>query len=408
MTQLNVYAAAGRDTSVVLADLASQFMNDVARARMVFAFYGCEHDDRLIHDFLGTHFLHSAVLGGTSAGGIMTHRGVMDANSIGLLLIDDADGSYGVAAAPLDGDPAQIAETALHEALANCNCAGELPELIWVYQTPGHEEKVMEGLRRVVGDRCPIIGGSSADNDVSGKWRQLGPQGPMANGLSIGVLFPSSPIGYAFQGGYEPAGPSGIVTGTGFEPLGAVGLATGAASREIISIDGEPAAAVYDRWIGNRLGDKLKNGGTILAETTLFPIATDVGQIDGVTNYLLIHPESVTLNGTLKTFCEVEPGARVYAMKGNRERLVSRAGRVAREAQKSLPDGRAGIAGALLIYCGGCKLAVGEDISKVATAVSDELGAAPFLGCFTYGEQGRLAGRNVHGNLMISAIAFSR
>jgi hypothetical protein len=32
----------------------------------------------------------------------------------------------------------------------------------------------------------------------------------------------------------------------------------------------------------------------------------------------------------------------------------------------------------------------------------------PFIGCFTFGEQGLVLDRNAHGNLMISAIAFGR
>src|SRR3546814_3501620 len=59
----------------------------------------------------------------------------------------------------------------------------------------GQEEQVVEGLRRVVGDRCPIIGGSSADDDVVGLWRRLGPDGPMEDGIVVGVLFSSGGIG---------------------------------------------------------------------------------------------------------------------------------------------------------------------------------------------------------------------
>ena len=71
---------------------------------------------------------------------------------------------------------------------------------------------MIEGLRRVVGDRCPIIGGSAADNAVAGKWRQIGPDGPMNDGLVVGVVFSSGGIGFAFQGGYEPSGHNGVVT----------------------------------------------------------------------------------------------------------------------------------------------------------------------------------------------------
>ncbi|MEP6621321.1 MAG: FIST N-terminal domain-containing protein [bacterium] len=406
MTQLHVHAASGVDTRDVLTLLDHELSGARGSAHLVFAFYGCDHDDAALHEYLSRRFPGTPVIGGTSSGGLITHQGVFDETSIGVLVIDDADGDYGVAAGGLGADPAQSAEDLLQRALASCGCGGELPELIWVYQAPGHEEAVIEGLRRVVGDRCPIVGGSSADNDVTGKWRQLGPDGPLRDGLSIAVLFPSRAIDCAFQGGYEPSGPSGIVTGIGYEVHGESGVVTAASGREILSIDDAPASSVYNRWIGGRVSGKLEEGGTILAETTMCPLAVDAGSVDGVTCFLLVHPESVRAGGALTTFRELQVGDRIYAMKGDRLRLIDRAERVVEQARRGLSAPRSGIAGALVVYCGGCKLAVGDDIGKVATAIANGLGDAPFIGCFTFGEQGRLLDRNVHGNLMISAVAF--
>ncbi len=392
MTRLHVHSVSDGDTATALARLDVELAPVGIVPRMLFAFYGCHHDDRLLHQYLSARFPRTARLGGSSSGGLMTQRGLGDKHTIGLLLIED-DGDFGVAAAPLGPDPAHTAERLLFEALANCGCSGQLPELIWIYQSPGSEEAVIEGLRRVVGDRCPIVGGSSADNDVSGRWRQLGPDGPMGDGLVVGVLMPSSPLGYAFQGGYEPAGHSGVVTAL--------------AGREILSIDGKPAAAVYNDWIGGRIDAQLA-GGAVMAQTSMFPLATDGGRVDGVSHYRLIHPEKVTAAGGLRTFCNLDIGARVYAMKGDRRRLVDRAGRVAEQAAQMLATDRSRIAGAIVVYCGGCKMAIGEDIEQVSVAVANNLADAPFIGCFTFGEQGRMLDRNVHGNLMISAVVFSR
>jgi hypothetical protein len=393
MTRLQIHSVTGTDTGSALASLDAELSGADIRPQMVFAFYGCGHDDWMLHRYLSRRFPDAAHLGGTSFGGVMTHHGVVDSTAIGVLLLEDS-GDFGVAAAPLDTDAAYTAERLLLQALSCCGCSGELPELIWIYQSPGHEEAVIEGLRRVVGDRCPIVGGSSADNDVDGRWRQLGPEGPLSDGLIVAVLLPSSPIGYAFQSGYEPAGPSGVITA--------------ASGREILSIDGKPAAAVYNEWIEGRIDEQVLRGGSILRSTTLFPLATDSGCVEGVSHYLLMHPEMVTSTGHLRTFRNAERGARLYAMKGDRGRLVDRAGRVAGQALRMLPASHADAAGALVVYCGGCKTAIGEDIHKVSAAVVGQLGQAPFLGCFTFGEQGRLLNRNVHGNLMISAVVFSK
>jgi hypothetical protein len=231
----------------------------------------------------------------------------------------------------------------------------------------------------------------------------------MTNGLAVAVLFPSAPLAFAFQGGYEPAGPTGVVTGLGFRPGADSGVVTATAGREIQSIDGLPAAEVYDRWTGHRIASKLETGGSILADTTMCPLAIDVGRVDGVTNYLLIHPDAISASRTLTTFRNVEVGTRIYAMKGDRQRLVERAGRVARQAKAQLAAARGTTAaGGLIVYCGGCRLAIGEEISEVAATVAAAFDGAPFIGCFTFGEQGQLVDRNVHGNLMISAVAFGR
>jgi len=152
----------------------------------------------------------------------------------------------------------------------------------------------------------------------------------------------------------------------------------------------------------------LAHGGAVLAQTSMFPLATDGGRLDGVSHYRLIHPEIVTSTGGLRTFCNLDVGARVYAMKGDRRRLVDRAGRVAEQAAQMLAADRSRIAGAIVVYCGGCKMAIGEDIERVSVAVANNLADAPFIGCFTFGEQGRMLDRNVHGNLMISAVVFSQ
>ena len=241
MTRLHVHAISAADTDTAVSLLDAELAAHRFQPQLVFAFYGCDHDDRLLHQYLSARFPQAALVGGSSSGGFMTHLGTMGPEAIGLMLVHDDDGA---AAAPRGADAAHTAEALLLQALAGCGCSGELPELIWVYQAPGREEAVIEGLRRVVGDRCPIVGGSSADNDVSGRWRQIGPGGAMSDGLAVAVLLRSSPLGYAFRGGYEPAGPSGVVTGIGYQPGGPSGLVTGSSGREIVSIDGQPAAEV--------------------------------------------------------------------------------------------------------------------------------------------------------------------
>lgn len=408
MVAVKSLISAAVETKDVLAELAKGVDDAGLSPDLVCVFYDANHDDRLIFQFLQDRFPEAQILGGTSCGGAMSETGLGGSDSVGLLMIEDPDGDYGVASVTFDDDPAMCAERALNLALENAGCPGELPELIWIYQAPGQEEKVIAGLRRVVGDRCPIIGGSAADNAVAGQWRQIGPDGPISNGLAIGVLFSSGGIGFAFQGGYEPSGPSGIVTKVGYGTDGNSGVVTQARGRQIVSIDGEPAAEVYNRWLDGALSEKLRVGGSILTDTTMHPLGIDAGKIEDVTCYLVVHPDQISTEGTLSTFAEIEVGTRLYSMRGDKNRLVDRAGKVAAAAAAGIPGGIANLAGGLVVYCAGCKLAIDDQMDRVSKAIATSFDGMPFVGCFTFGEQGLVLDRNAHGNLMISAIAFGK
>ncbi|MDQ2081208.1 FIST N-terminal domain-containing protein [Xanthobacteraceae bacterium Astr-EGSB] len=168
MVNIQSLAAKGVDTTLVLADLASQIESNAKDASFVFVFYGCDHNDAAILDFVRQRFPKAKLAGGTSCGGVGSNAGMWGTRGIGLLVIHDPEGYYGAGCGVLGDAPADAAEKILIEALADSGCPGEVPELIWIYQTPGREEEVIEGLRRVVGDRCPIVGGSSADDTVAG------------------------------------------------------------------------------------------------------------------------------------------------------------------------------------------------------------------------------------------------
>ncbi|MBS0507215.1 MAG: FIST C-terminal domain-containing protein [Proteobacteria bacterium] len=402
MVAMKSFAASGSCTTQVLATLAQALAEAPPfAADFLCVFYDARHDDQAITQFLEQRFPGVARLGGTSCAGVMSDAGLGGPGSIGLLLVQDPEGDYGTAAVRLQGNAADCAERALQAALQAAGCPDELPELVWIYQAPGQEEAVIEGLRRIVGARCPIIGGSSADDDVAGQWRQMGPDGPLHDGLVVAVLFPSGGISHAFEGGYEPSGHSGVVTRVGATAAGdARGL------RHIVAIDEQPAAEVYNRWLGGALTAHLDAGGNILRASTMWPLGVEAGAMDGVSSYRLIHPERMGAGGTLSTFAQVEEGMRLHAMRGQRAQLVERAGRVAAAAAAGLPAGADALAGALVVYCAGCMMAVGDDMPGVAQAVSAQLRGKPFVGCFTFGEQGAMLGENVHGNLMISAVAF--
>lgn len=334
--------------------------------------------------------------GGTSCMGVMSTSGVCAAEGVGLGLfaISDAAGSYGTGAAEIGEDPRGAATRALERALEHAGRPGEVPCLVWMNAAPGAEEDLLAGIEDLLGSSVPVAGGSTADNTVSGRWSQIANGEVFQDSVVLSVLFPSAVISSAFHSGYDPTPQRGIVTW--------------AEGRLLHEIDGRAAAEVYDEWTQGSLAEFRQEGGAILSRTSLAPLGREVGSLQGMPFYKLSHPSRVTPVGSLALFTNVEIGDEVVLMRGSRLSLISRAGRVAREAIQASEQPREAILGALVIYCAGCMLTIQEDMEEVAAEIASELGGAPFLGVFTFGEQGCVVGQgSSHGNLMISTVVFS-
>lgn len=362
---------------------------------LVLTYYSDNYDSKIVLERLETLSGNAPVQGGTSCLGIMTQKGFHSANGCGLGLwgIRDPRGSYSVGVAALNGDPRRAAAEATEMALAGAGRPGEVPALMWLNSAPGHEEKILLGIEDVLGPNVPIAGGSTGDNTVTGRWKQIGAGEVHTDAVVVTAMYPSTDVAFAFHSGYEPVQYRGRVTH--------------AQGRILYEIDGRSAAEVYNEWTGGVIAEAL-TGGNVLPITTLHPIGREVGRVGGVPYYQLSHPNSVTPDGALSLFSDIEEGEEIVLMTGSKQNLVTRAGRVAESAISAgqlKPDN---VSGALLIYCAGCMLTIQDDMDKVAAGVSSVLNGHPFVGVFTFGEQGCfVGGENRHGNLMISVVVFS-
>ncbi|MEM9348922.1 MAG: FIST N-terminal domain-containing protein [Pseudomonadota bacterium] len=335
----------------------------------------------------------AAFHGSTSCFGAMTHEG--KTSGVAVFAISDPAGAYGTGLSSFEEGPRPAATAATREALLNADRIGEQPELIWVSATPGAEEDVIEGIHDVVGSDIPVIGGSAADNSVNGDWFVFDARRCETNGVIVSVLFPSRPISFAYQNGYSPTAKKGRVTK--------------ADGRVIKEINSRPAMEVYASWTGGEIGEVSEGEGpeAILGASTFWPLGREINQVGQVPFYLLAHPAVAHDTGNMELFASVAENEELTLMNGTKQSLVERAGRVAALARETGRLNEAPIAGALMIYCGGCMLSVQDQIPEVVAGVNEALDGAPFLGAFTFGEQGPLlkAG-NRHGNLMISCIVF--
>ena len=179
-------------------------------------------------------------------------RNVDDMKLTSIWAIHDPEGHYELGMADLnnasDGHPARaVVQTAVRNAEQRCKLKAQLnPDnvviqgncnFIWINPPPGPEDEVILGVQDGMGGKpVEIIGGSSADNDVTGKWKQWNSEvGVVSNGCSFVIARCSAQLkGLAFTG-YSATPKMGTVTKMN-------------GPRHIISIDNKPAGQVYDDW----------------------------------------------------------------------------------------------------------------------------------------------------------------
>jgi hypothetical protein len=315
--------------------------------------------------------------------------------SFGLMGIVDRAGAYGTGSAALGADPRRAVQEALARALEEAERPGEVPALVLLTSPPGREEELLLGIADVVGAHVPVAGGSAADETVAGNWWQAANREVGNDLVVVTVLFPSGAVVSSFQSGYEVTRLAGRIT-----------RATG---RQLHEIDGRPAAEVYDEWTGGALGEVVRGGKIPQTMSALHPLGRRAGAAGGAVEFVLSFLDAVTADGTLTLYTAVRGGEQVWMMRGTDDSLVGRAGRVARGTLNELlqENARARAAGALVIFCAASAVYVRERMPEVVAGLDVALDEIPFLGTFTFGEQGRfLSGGNRHGNMMISVVLF--
>jgi len=347
------------------------------------------------------------IQGSSSTLGVMSREGyhVGKVGSLAILGINAPDHvNFGVGGADLDEyEPQEAGRKAIQEAIKNSKQEG-LPQYIYITAAPGVEEHILPGIEDVVGTDVPVVGGSSGDNDLTGKWSEIANDEVYNNGVVLAAVYTDLKIGTHHEFGYKTTEHRGI--------------ATKVDGRKILEIDNRPAADVYDEWTEGFFAEKVQKARdegedsvNILAEATFYPIARVVKSEEVDLSYLCVsHPGYIYLEEkSISGFANVEEGDEVVLLHGTWEWLVNRAQSTAHKAMAS--ENIAPGEGFFTFYtfCAGTLLAIPEDERpKVPLLLNQELGGIPFVGGFTLGEQVFMPGiGNRHANLVNSIAIFS-
>ncbi len=389
MKFLTVHSLA-QNSSLAAREICARLYHHSRQApSLLLVYFTQAHDGAILREALKHHFPTTRLLGCSSCGGVMTETGhhVRDGYGLAVAALYDEKGAFGVAGA--SGEQVDVRQLLRH-AMHDCGRPGELPQLILFHASPGREEGLLAGMEAELGASVPVVGGSAADNNVSGEWQLCWDEAVSSDGIVLAVLYPDCQLAFQFHSGYMPAEFSGEITAC--------------EGREVLTIDHQPAAEVYARWCGRTHPWHV---GPILSETTLNPLARQVGTLDGIPYYKLSHPEAVTPQGGLRLFTDVVQGERLLLMYSSQEGLLQRSLNAIRIEPAYGVDAELFPIGALIIFCAGCRLALGDMLCQFVEQSQARLGRIPFITPFTFGEQGRLPnGELAHGNLMVSSVIF--
>lgn len=223
---------------------------------------------------------------------------------------------------------------------------------------------LVRGLSEAIGHAVPITGGLAGD---AGAFRQtwtLGPDGLCDDRIvAIGLRGAQLTLGHGSFGGWEPFGPARRVTRC--------------RGNVLHELDGEPALAIYKRYLGS-------HAAGLPASGLLFPFAMlgeDHNALGLIRTILAVDEAS----GSLTLAGEIVENGYLKLMHASTDKLVNGAEQAAQAAAQMLAGDAPQLA--ILVSCVGRKLVMGNRVDEEVEVVQDCLGENTALaGFYSYGE----------------------
>jgi hypothetical protein len=339
------------------------------------------------------------IYGGTSCLAVQTKDGFHagEKGSLALLAVASKNISFGVGGVSIDDftSAREAGKSAIQAAIDATGKKGT-PKLVLITGSVGREEELIAGIEDVIGKDVPVLGGSAGDNTITGDWKQFANENVYSNGISLTAIYTDLKIGWAYEAGYLRSENRGTVTR--------------ADGRIIYEIDNRPAAEVYNKWTGGIVvAEELETGGSILSDASYYPLAKIIKN-EKKEYTLSIHPLSINATDhSLEVLANIKEGDEVMLMHGDWELLLNRALTTPTKALESENLSKEDVSFGIYTYCAGSVLAIPEEERpKMPVLVKTAIEDAPFIGTFTFGEQGHIRGvGNLHGNLVNSMILFT-
>ena len=223
---------------------------------------------------------------------------------------------------------------------------------------------LVNGITSIIDSHIPITGGLAGDNGAFKETLTLGPEGVTSDAVvAVGLCGDQLRFGHGSFGGWEAFGPARKVT----RSVGNV----------LYELDGEPALAIYKRYLGDYAKDLPASG-------LLFPFAM-LGKDHDAAGLIRTILGVDEVQGSLILAGEIDPDGYLRLMHASTDKLVNGAEAAAEAAAEMLQT--PGDCLAILVSCVGRKLVMGGRVDEEIEAVGEVLGnKAVLTGFYSYGE----------------------
>lgn len=393
-------ASKQEDTTAAITQAVSQAAEKLGDRKVSFVIVvtsiGYEYE-KILTGLKGAYGKDVKIWGLTSHMGVMTGNGWQKGKNLSIMAFATDAMQFGVGGEVIGPDPKASAVTAVKRALEDAKRPKQQkPKLVLLTSSFGAEEQLIEGVEEVLGPEVFIFGGSSGDDELAGLWRQLSTDVVYQNGVVATVIYSDLKIGTMFG------------SGVGYVPSTKTGVVTRAEGRTIYEIDNKPAGEVYNRWLDGDLNEKLENGGSLMFEGILDPLTQTVKTSTGSTINMTIHAVSLNKEDkSLTALAETQNGQPISILHGSPDTHFNRPPIVAVMARTSGRIAPDEIAGTLFLCCACTYMVLEDQVDGFIPMMNKVLNNKPFLGAFTFGEQGMVPGLgNRHQNLITNILVF--
>lgn len=309
---------------------------------------------------LSHHYPSSVVVGCSTAGEIIGDTIADESLSVAILKFEGTEirSTTAPVASPIES-------FAAGEQIADVLQAPDLAGVLVLSDGLGvNGSELVRGLNHALPDDVVVTGGLAGDGDRFERTWVLDAGRPVT-GLVTAVGFYGDRvcIGHGSMGGWDLFGPERT--------------ATRAEGNVLFELDGEPALALYKRYLGERASE-------LPASALLFPLSLRVeGEDENAVVRTILgvceETQSMTFAG------DIPKGSRVQLMRANFDRLIEGAAGAALETRNHASEESAGLS--IAISCVGRRLVLGERTEEELEAALEVLPpGTQQIGFYSYGE----------------------